>query len=79
VFTEIQAHGGRYQVELPSLQENLTEMIMEAMPISYVVGMAVAMAKGAAEQAPLVLRDPRDATVWSSPTAGRHADRVRGH
>lgn len=59
VFTEVTAGGRRFSVELGGLHMPLTEMIMEASSPQSFVEWVRAAARGAAVQAPVVLKDER--------------------
>ena len=54
VFCEFETKRGKYRAELP-LDEHVTEMIMEALPVSYVVVAAKSIAEGIASQLPAML------------------------
>lgn len=54
-LAEVDAGGGRFLVEMP-LDDNITEMVMEARPLADVVDVAEALIEGMREQLPAMLR-----------------------
>jgi hypothetical protein len=56
VFCDVETEDGKYLVELAPLNENITEIIMEAMPLRAIVSHALEMADAIKEQLPSMIR-----------------------
>lgn len=57
VFMPTEIDGARYRVQFGNLHENIQEVIQEARPLSSMVAVFEAVAGGAAEQAPDLIRE----------------------
>jgi hypothetical protein len=73
VFIDVESDAGNYLVEVPSLNENVVEMVMEAQGLDRVLDAAEAMAQGLRDQLPAMIRQEqaRRATE-GEPLTGRH-------